>query len=183
MHDTEPGEDPRARAERDARSFISTEAGFAQLTTLDRNGYPVARTMTAFLFDDWSVALVQRRSHERLRQWQANPRTQVSWLGSPSAGASNERPHVFDLGLAPPRFVSIRGTAEFMPDDWTVGCYQEQLAQQRRHGHTKAPVRPPYQVITDLVGVLIRPVKVRLEGFGSGAESFTFSLPRKESRP
>jgi hypothetical protein len=173
----------RPQAETDALAFVSTEAGFAQLTTLDRSGYPVTRTMTAFLSDDWSVALVQRRSHERLRQWQTNTRTQVSLIGSPSPKASNERPHVFDLGLGPPRFVSVRGTAEFMPDEWTVACYQEHLAQQRQHGHTKAPLRTCEQVITDLVGVLIRPVKVRLEGFGSGAESFTFIPQRKESRP
>lgn len=182
MHEPAGGGYPRAQAERDALAFVSTEAGFAQVTTLDRNGYPVTRTMTAFLSDDWSVALVQRRSHERLHQWQINPRTQVSWLGSPSPKASNERPHVFDLGLLPPRFVSVRGTAEFMSDTWTVACYKEHLAQQRRHGHTKAPMRTSEQVVTDLVGVLIRPVKVRLEGFGSGAESFTFAPDRMEPR-
>jgi hypothetical protein len=166
---------PRAQAELDALAFVKAEAGFAQVTTLDRNGYPVTRTMTAFLTGDWSVALVQRRSHERLHQWQTNPRTQVSWLGSPSPKASNDRPHVFDLGLPPPRFVSVRGTAEFMPDQWTVACYQKHLEQQRRDGHTKAPLRTPEQVLADLVGVLIDPVKVRLEGFGAGAESFTFT--------
>jgi hypothetical protein len=183
MDEPKGGGHPRAQAERSALAFVSTEAGFAQLTTLDRDGYPVTRTMTAFLSDDWSAALIQRRSHERLHQWQANPRSQVSWIGSPSPTASNERPHVFDLGLRPPRFVSVRGTAEFMSDDWTVACYQEHLAQQRRLGHTKAPVRTSEQVVTDLVGVLIRPVKVRLEGFGSGAESFTFTPQRKETRP
>lgn len=183
MNDTAADRDRRAQkqAQQDALTFVCSEAGFAQLTTLDRVGYPVTRTMTAFLSDDWSVALVQRRSHERLHQWQNNPRSQVSWLGSPSPTASNERPHVFDLGLAPPRFVSVRGTAENMSDDWTLDCYREHLAQQRREGHTKAPMRTPEQVLTNLVGVLIRPVKVRLEGFGSGAESFTFTPQRKES--
>jgi hypothetical protein len=183
MNETVGSRYPQAQAQRHALAFVSTEAGFAQLTTLDRNGYPVTRTMTAFLSDDWSVALVQRRSHERLHQWQTNPRTQVSWIGPPSPKASNERPHVFDLGLPPPRFVSIRGTAEFMSDSWTVARYHEHLAKQRAAGHTKAPMRTSEQVVTDLVGVLIRPVKVRLEGFGSGAESFTFTPQREESRP
>ena len=183
MNDTASNGHRSAQAGQDALAFVSAEAGFAQLTTLDRNGYPVTRTMTAFLSDDWSVALIQRRSLKRLQQWQTNPRSEVSWIGSPSPKASNERPHVFDLGLLPPRFVSVRGTAEFMSDDWTVANYQEHLAQQRRHGHTKAPMRTSEQVATDLVGVLIRPVKVRLEGFGLDAESFTIIPHGKEPGP
>ena len=42
-------------AQEAARRFVLDEAGFAQLTTIDARGYPVTRTMTAFLQEDWSV--------------------------------------------------------------------------------------------------------------------------------
>lgn len=166
-------QDPAAEAARvAAQEFVRAEAGFAQLTTLDRYGYPVARTMTAFLEPDWSVALVQRRTHARLVQLRRNPRVLVGWVGSPAAGATNERPHVFDIGRLPPRAVFVRGTARFMPDDWTVEWYSRQVGQQRAQGFTRAPLRTPEQVVADLVGVHVEPFRVRLEGFGEGAQSF-----------
>lgn len=167
--------DPILRA---ALDFLRDEAGFAQVTTLDRHGFPVARTMTAFIRDDWSVDLVQRRSHARLAQWRRNLRTQITWIGSPAAGASNEAPHVFDLGLLPPRAAFVRGTAAVMDDDWTVNCYQRRLAVQRAAGHTRAPVRDRSRIVTELVGVHVTPVRVRLEGFGRGAESFNWPIHR-----
>jgi pyridoxamine 5'-phosphate oxidase-like protein len=162
--------DPEAAA----REFVLTEAGFAQVTTIDRRGFPVVRTMTAFLSDGWAVDLVQRGGHRRIAQWRHDPRTTVTWVGSPASGVTNERPHVFDLSLLPPRVVSIRGTAEEMPPEWTARRYFEELVRLRARGGTRAPVRSPEQVEDELVGVRIHPVRVRLEGFGTGAESFTF---------
>lgn len=159
-----------------ARDFVRTEAGFAQVTTIDRRGYPVVRTMTAFLADGWAVDLVQRRGHRRIAQWRRDPRTTVTWVGTPAPGATNERPHVFDLSLLPPRVVSIRGTAEEMPPEWTARRYFEELVRLRAGGGTRAPVRSPEQVEHELVGVRIHPVRVRLEGFGAGAESFTVDI-------
>ena len=66
----------------------------------------------------------------------------------------------------------IRGTAAFMPDDWTVEEYTRQVEQQRAQGFTRAPLRTPEQVVADLVGVRVEPFRVRLEGFGEGAQSF-----------
>jgi hypothetical protein len=165
-----------ARAREAAVRFVVSETCFAQVTTIDRMGFPVARTMTAFLEEDWSVSLVQRRTHERLRQWRRDPHTLVTWAGTPAEDASNERPHVFDLGLLPPRVVSIRGMAEFMPENWTLRCYEQHLREQRERGFTRAPVRTAQQVAEELVGVRVRPVRVRLEGFGEGAQSFTWTI-------
>lgn len=159
-----------------ARAFVAREAGFAQVTTLDREDFPVARTMTAFLDDDWSVALVQRRTHARLRQLAVNPRLLVTWVGTPAEGATNERPHVFDLGRLPPRAVFVRGTAHFQDDEWTVDRYLRHVGQQRAQGFTRAPLRTPEQVVADLVGVRVDPYRIRLEGFGQGAQSFDFIL-------
>jgi hypothetical protein len=166
----------REAAARAAAAFVRTEAGFAQVATIDARGFPVVRTMTAFLADGWAVDLVQRRGHRRIGQWRRDARTSVTWVGTPAAGATNERPHVFDLGLLPPRVVSIRGLADVMPPEWTVRRYDDELARQRERGLTRAPVRSPEQVVDELVGVRIRPVRVRLEGFGTGAESFTFDI-------
>jgi hypothetical protein len=170
-----------ARAQQAAVAFVLGEAGFAQVTTLDPLGYPVVRTMTAFLDRDWSVELVQRRSHRRLAQWRRDPRTLVSWLGSPAPGSSNERPHVFDIGRLVPRMVSIRGRAELMPPEWTVRCYQRHLQEQRQHGYTRAPVRNPEQVVEELAGVRVRPIRIRLEGFGQEAQSFTWTIDQRGS--
>jgi hypothetical protein len=160
-----------ARALRAAAAFVRDEAGFAQLTTIDRDGFPVTRTMVAFLEDDWSVSLVQRRVHRRLAQWRRDPRTLVTWVGSPAAGATNERPHVFDVGLLPPRVVSLRGKAEPMSPGWTVTYYRRRLSEQRARGQTRAPQRTDEQAAEELAGVRIRPTRVRLEGFGAGAQT------------
>lgn len=158
-----------------AQRFVREEAGFAQVTTIDRHGYPVTRSMTAFLQEDWSIDLVQRASHRRLAQWRENPRTLVSWVGTPSPGQHNERPHVFDLGRLPARLVAVRGDVEFRPVEWTVRTYRTHLEDQRAAGHTRAPVRTDEQVADELVGVTIHPVRVRLEGFGQGPQSFDWS--------
>ena len=119
----------RARAEASALEFLRTEAGFAQVTTLDRQGYPVTRSMTVFPATDWTIGLVQRATHRRLAQWRAVPRTLVTWVGDPAPGMTNERPHVFDLGpfehLGPTDFVdnncthaaSLRGASHHAKEE------------------------------------------------------------------
>lgn len=174
--------EPPPDVERAARHFLRDVAGFAQVTTLDRDGFPVARTMTAFPAEDWTVSLVQRNSHIRLDQWRRDARTLVSWVGSPAPAASNESPHVFDLGLLPPRAVFIRGRASVMDPDWTVRCYQQHLDEQRTAGHSRAPVRDRQRVRDELAGVLIRPVRIRLEGFGIGAASFDWTIEEEGVR-
>jgi hypothetical protein len=132
--------------------------------------------MTAFLNDDWSVDLVQRRTHARLAQLRRDPRALVTWVGTPAPGASNEHPHVFDIGRLPPRGVFVRGTTEFMDDDWTLRCYLRHVTAQRAQGFTRAPLRDAEQVAADLVGVHLLPYRVRLEGFGEGAQAFDWTV-------
>lgn len=172
-----------ASAQRAAQRFVWREAGFAQLTTLDRAGFPVARSMTAFLEDDWSVSLVQRRVHARIRQFQRDDRALVGWVGAPAPGATNERPHVFDIGRLPARAVFVRGRVTFMGEAWTERCYREQIERQRALGHTAAPVRSPSVVVEDLVGVRLVPVRVRLEGFGEGAQAFEWTVTTTADEP
>jgi Pyridoxamine 5'-phosphate oxidase len=171
-----------ARAQAAAGAFARHEAGFAQVTTLDAHGFPVGRTMTAFLNEDWSVDLVQRRIHARLGQLHRNPRALVTWVGTPAPGATNERPHVFDIGQLPPRVVFVRGTAQFMDDDWTVACYLRHIRAQRAQGFTRSPLRDATQVVADLVGIHLTPHRVRLEGFGAGAQAYDWTITTQGDR-
>lgn len=174
-----PGRDapvrPIEQVRAEVMAFLTQEAGFAQLYTVNRDGYPVGRTMVAPINADWSVDLIQRRVHRRLGQLRRNPRMEITWAGSPAPGSVNDRPHVYDWGLQVPRVVFLRGVAEFMDDDWTVARYQRQTAIQHAKGLTKAPSRSPENAREQLVGVHVRPLQVRAEGFGLGAQSFTWS--------
>ena len=67
--------------------------------------------------------------------------------------------------------VLVRGTAEVAADDWTEEVYRRAVEAQRAAGNTRAPLRTAEQVRTDLVGLHVRPYRVRLEGFGEGAAS------------
>lgn len=174
-----PPADVVARAE----TFVWAEAGFAQVTTLDDHGYPVCRSMTAFLADGFVVELVQRRVHRRLVQLAANPRLLVTWVGTPAPEATNERPHVFDLGRLPARAVMVRGTGELMDDDWTWRVYARHRAEHLARGQDRAPERDRAQVAADLVGLRVDPYRVRLEGFGDGAQSFDWRVGRPLDRP
>lgn len=159
-----------------AEGFVRDEAGFAVVTTLDAQGYPVSRSMTAFLAEGFAVNLVQRRSHRRLEQLRRDPRLLVAWLGSPAPGATNDRPHVFDLGRLPARAVMVRGQAQFMGEAWTWDTYARARAEQVARGDDRAPARDRDQVAADLIGIRVHPYRVRLEGFGDGAQSFDWRV-------
>ncbi len=163
-------------AQQAARRFVFDEAGFAQVVSRDRHGHLAGRTMTAFLNQDWSVDLVQRRQHARLAQWRRDPHTLVIWVGTPAIGATNDHPHVFDIDTLPPRAVFIRGTISFLDADETERIYRREIEAQRAHGFTKAPLRNRDEVERDLAAVHLAPYRVRLEGFGDGAQSFDFTI-------
>ncbi|MEO5745236.1 MAG: hypothetical protein ABIQ53_11715 [Terracoccus sp.] len=169
---TRPDAGVLARAE----AFVRDEAGFAVVTTLDSHGYPVSRSMTAFLAEGFAVHLVQRRSHRRLEQLRQDPRLLVAWIGSPAPGATNERPHVFDLGRLPARAVMVRGQAQFMDDEWTWDTYAHARADHLARGNDRAPARDRAAVAGDLIGIRVRPYRVRLEGFGDGAQSLDWRV-------
>lgn len=158
-----------------ALRFVQEEAGFAQVFTINRHGFPVGRTMVAVLNDDWTVDLVQRNVHRRLGQLRRNPRLEVLWSGAPRPESVNDRPHVYDVGWAVPRAVFVRGLAEVMSQQLLVQTYEQHTARQRAKGLTKAPRRSPAEVSAELVGLRVSPLQVRAEGFGLGAASFTWT--------
>ncbi len=161
---------------REVMDFLHDEAGFAQVVTINRAGFPVARTTGAQINDDWSVDLIHRNVHKRIGQLRRNPRAEIIWSGSPSGRSINDRPHVFDYGLDVPRVVFLRGTAEFMDDSSTIERFQRQTAINRSRGYTTAPERTPDNVTSELIGIRIKPIQIRAEGFGAGAESFTWLI-------
>lgn len=158
------------------RRFLIEEASFAQVVTVNRDGFPVGRSMVAPVDEDWSVPLVQRKVHHRIAHWRRNPATEIIWQGSPHRDNRNLFPHVYDLCVQVPRVVFLRGTAEFMDDDELAACYEAQSEGSRRAGRNLAPERNRQQVLEELVGVRIRPVRVRAEGFANGPESFTWQV-------
>ncbi len=164
----------RAALEKRVHDFLRTEAGFAQVYTVNLAGYPVGRTMGAPVDEDFNVWLVQRNVHKRIGQWRRNPRTEIVWVGKPAAGSRNDNPHVYDFNLLAPRAVFIRGDAEFVDPETTWAVYQKQTALHRSRGWLKAPQRSADNVAAELIGVRIRPLQIRVEGFGNGPESFTW---------
>jgi hypothetical protein len=154
--------------------WLHTEAGFAQVFSINKAGYPVGRTMAAPIDDDFTVWLVQRKVHKRIGHWKRNPRTEVLWVGTPAPGSRNDSPHVYDRNLLVPRAVFLRGDAEFLDDAMLIDVFQRQTAIHRARGWTKAPQRTPENIVAELIGVRIRALQVRVEGFGQGAESFTW---------
>ena len=163
-----------AELERRVLDWLREEAGFAQVYSINRAGYPVGRTMVAPVDDDFNVWLVQRKVHKRIAQWQHDPRTEILWVGTPAAGSRNDSPHVYDLNLLVPRAVFLRGDAEFLDAATLVERFRLQTAMHRARGWTRAPERTAENIVAELVGVRIRPLQLRVEGFGEGAASFTW---------
>lgn len=174
-----PVEGGLAEALNAAREFVIEDAGFAQVTTLDPAGYPTARTVSAFLAPDWSIELVQRRGHRRLAQLRRDPRVLVTWSGAPAPGSRNDSPAVFDLGLLIPRAVFVQGWAVAMDEEQTWEAYSRHDRQLRERGLTKAARRDRTDVAAELRGLRVVPRRIRLEGFGAGAEAFTWTVPQQ----
>lgn len=164
---------------KEAMKFLNTEAGFAQVFTVNQAGFPVGRTMVAVVEPDWSVVLIQRVVHKRIGQMRRHPQMEVVWVGTPAPGSVNDRPHVYDFGLAIPRVVFVRGVARFMDEEELVEKFFRQSEIQRAKGHTNAPERTRENVVEELIGVVVEPIQVRVEGFGVGAQSFTWDIGGK----
>ena len=134
--------------------------------------------MVAPIQPDWSVVLVQRSVHKRLEQMKNNPHVEIVWVGTSVPGSVNDRPHVYDFGLLIPRVVFLRGLAEFMDEQAAAEAFQSQTIIQRAKGLTSAPMRSIENIKEELVGVRIVASQIRAEGFGTGAESFTWKVEK-----
>jgi hypothetical protein len=165
-----------AEIQQNVMRFLREEAGFAQVVTINAQGFPVGRTMVAPIQDDWSVVLVQRNVHRRLGQLRRNPKLEIIWVGTPAPDNVNDRPHVYDVGLNAPRVVFLRGIAHFLSAEETLERFRERTAIHLARGQTRAPTRSDDNVREELVGIRVLPVQVRAEGFGAGAQSFTWEI-------
>ncbi|SHG70430.1 Pyridoxamine 5'-phosphate oxidase [Jatrophihabitans endophyticus] len=156
------------------RAFLDEPPRFAQLVTVDAHGRPVTRTVGAAVAADWTLELLARRGHARLRQLAANPRLQVLFVAPPRGDEPPAHPAVIDYGRPVPRLVALGGRAEPMAADATRDAYRRQLEAAMRRGHTRAPLRSPEQVDADLVGLRVVVDRVRAEGFGDDALAETW---------
>jgi len=69
----------------------------------------------------------------------------------------------------------VRGLVQFMDDDEVIAAFQRQTMTQRAKGLTSAPERTVENIKEELVGLRVLPSQVRAEGFGTGAQSFTWT--------
>ncbi len=94
-------------------------------------------------------------------------------MGTPSGTAVNDGPHVCGFGLQAPRVVFPRIHREFLdPGEIWRRC----LERTERHlasGQNLASARDQAAVDRNLAGILVRPARIRAEGFGSRAVSCT----------
>jgi hypothetical protein len=168
--------------QRRVMQFLREEAGFAQVVTVNAAGFPVGRTMGAPIADDWSVTLIQRNVHRRIGQLRRNPKLEIIWTAPPAPDSINDRPHVYDFGLAVPRVVFLRGLAHFLDPEETIARFRRQTALHLARGQTLAPEFSDEDVRQRLVGIHVRPLQVRAEGFGAGARSFTWTIESEADR-
>ena len=170
---------PPEDLERRVLRWLQTEAGFAQVFSINNAGYPVGRTMAAPVDEHFTVWLAQRKVHKRLLHWKRNPRAEVVWMGTPAPDSRNDSPHVYDCNLLVPRGVFLRGDAEFLDEATLVDVFERQTALHRGRGWTKAPERSRDNIVSELVGVRIRAIQIRAEGFGEGAASYVWQPGRR----
>lgn len=173
---------PLPVVQRRVMRFLREEAGFAQVVTVNAAQFPVGRTMGAPIADDWSVTLIQRNVHKRIGQLRRNPKLEIIWTAPPAPDSVNDRPHVYDFGLAVPRVVFLRGVAEPLGPEEAVARFRRQTALHLARGQRGAPERSDEDIRRELVGLHVRPLQVRAEGFGAGAQSFTWTLGPEGSR-
>lgn len=151
---------------RAVRALLDQGPRFAQLVTVDGSGAPVTRTVGAEVGPDWTVELLTRREHARLKQLAANPLMQLLFVAEPLTTEPPAHPAVIDYGLPVPRLVALSGVAEPMDADATRRSYRRQSEAALARGCHRAPHRTPDQVDADLVGLRVRVHRVRAEGFG-----------------
>lgn len=148
------------------RAFLDAGPRFAQLITVDASGSPVTRTVGAQVLRDWTVELLARRGHARLRQLAHNPRLQLVFVAEPRTSEPVGRPAVIDYGQPIPRVVVLSGKATPMDAMETRACYRRQTDAAAGRGYTRAPRRTPEEVDAELVGMRVRVERIRAEGFG-----------------
>lgn len=167
-----------AQVRRAVRAFLDEGPRLAQLVTVDHTGTPVTRTVGAHVEPDWTVELVARAGHARLRQLAANPNLQLLFVAEAADPDPVPRPAVIDYGLPAPRVVALTGRAEPMTVADTVACYRRQTLRARQRGNLRAPARADGQVAAELAGVRVRIRRVRAEGFGGDALTATWEPDR-----
>ena len=144
------------------REFVQ-DLNMGQVYTVNKEGFPTGRTIGANLNDDWSVDLMQAKDNGRVTQVRRHPQMAIEWNDGGRSGNLNI-----------PKAVFLRGIGETFEGDRLVMAYNKRMDRMEKRGSTR-PRLPEAQVREELVGIHVRPVLVRAEGFGDYAEVFVWA--------
>jgi general stress protein 26 len=151
---------PIDQVKREVMEWLQTKAGFAQVYTINKDGFPTGRTMGAPVNDDWSVDLIQgNQGYDRVNQVRQNPKLEILWIDTRS-------------DQVVPKAVFLRGVGEVYEGDRVIEEYDRRWALNQQRGRARGEKRPADEVRRTLIGIKVRPERIRVEGFGEGSEVF-----------
>jgi hypothetical protein len=152
---------PLADVQQDAFAWLDTFAGFCQVFTINRDGFPTGRTMGGPINADWSVDLIQGQTgFDRVNQVRANNRLELLWI---------------DTAERVPKAVFLRGTGEIYEGDRVVDEYNRRMERNASRGRPAAHVLSADEVKATLIGIKVTPVRIRVEGFGERSEVYAWN--------
>lgn len=114
---------------------------FAQMITIDKNGFPTVRTLGGRLTPNWTVDIYTFKHFARLRHVRRNPHMAMVWTQPPEPGSSSRTPKVIAAkgvaeiieGEAMRPFAEERVAASSGRDGMTVERYLNEVALIRFH--------------------------------------------------
>lgn len=154
---------PVADVQQDVLAWIEAEPRFAQVYTVNKDGYPTGRTMGARLRPDWTVELVQgRQGFDRVEQARRHPQMEILWVDNHSTQVV-------------PKCVFVRGDAQLYEGDELLAEYATRYEANARRG--RAGERwSDERVLEELIGIRVQARRVRVEGFGERSEVFIWTV-------
>lgn len=141
--------------------FLQEETGFGQVYTINKDGFPIGRTMGAPIEDDWTIDMIQPNHSKRLDQVSKNPRMEVLWI---------------DTSVRIPRAVFLRGNGKVFLGDELLTKYNRRVDISEAKGRSRGPRQEPDAVRANLAGIHFTPVHCRVEGFGERTELFAWDF-------
>jgi general stress protein 26 len=150
---------PIEQVKQEALAFLQERMGFAQVHTVNEAGYPAGRTMGASINDDWTLDMIGPKGARRIDHVRNNGKVEVVWV---------------DNSTRIPKAVFLQGTGTVFEGDELVERYNRRMDINEARGRGRGPRQAPDVVRETLLGIHVKPVRVRVEGFGEGTEIFSW---------
>ncbi|MFN8533910.1 MAG: pyridoxamine 5'-phosphate oxidase family protein [Dehalococcoidia bacterium] len=131
---------------------------FAQMITIDKQGFPTVRTLGGRLQPNWTVDVYTSKRFARLAQVRRNPHMAMVWSQSPETGSSTQAPQL----------VAAKGRAEILEGEAIRAFAEQRVAAGAREGMTVER----YLAQTALIRFHI--AEFRVEGFAAEGSELTF---------